>query len=139
MPTLRRKHPCAECPWLRKSAPGYLGADNPEHFYRTSVTHERVPESAMPCHMDIDYNDPDWKDTQYPDAEMCAGTLIYFRNHLKSPRDPGMRDAVRAVEPSPHVFSSPQEFFAHHDPDADEDTIRRALWGYSPGDDLDED
>lgn len=89
----------------------------------------------MPCHMDIDYDDPDWQDTQYPDADMCAGNLIYFRNHLKTPRDPGLCAAVRAVEPSPHVFAHPGEFFAHHAPDADADTIQHALRSFPPEDD----
>ena len=90
----------------------------------------------MPCHMDIDYTDPEWKETQYPGADMCAGNLIYLRNHLKAPRDPGMHAAVRAVDPSPHVFSHPGEFFDHHTPGHDQDMVQRALWPYSPeGDD----
>ena len=134
MPQLRRKHPCSECPWLRRSAPGYLGADDPEHFYRASVTQERTPASAMPCHMEIDYSDPDWVHTQYPDADICAGNLVYFRNYMKSPRDPEMNAAVRSVSPSPHVFSTPGEFLTHHAGGYDDDAIRRVTQGWTPED-----
>jgi hypothetical protein len=34
----------------------------------------------------IDYSDPEWPETQYPHVDLCAGGLIYFRNHLKQPR-----------------------------------------------------
>ena len=115
MPKLGRKHPCAGCPWLRTSWPGYLGDDVPVHFYRMSVT----CENDMPCHEQIDYSDPDWIENQFPSADRCAGNLIYFRNHLKSPRRPELDEAVRAVKPSPHVFQWAEEFMAHHAPGED--------------------
>lgn len=127
MPKLGRKHPCAACPWLRASCPGYLGEDDPENFYRASVTRENL----MPCHEQIDYGDPDWKDTQLPRADFCAGNLIYYRNHLKVPRRPELAEAVRAVEPSQHVFSWPQEWFAHHAPGEDAGELAsRAQWPF---------
>lgn len=128
MPELGRRTPCAECPWLRRSRRGYLGDDNPENFYRTSVTQEQ----HMPCHEQIDYTDPDWLETQYPGTDLCAGNLIYFKNHVKMPRDPELAEAVRAVQKSLHVFSWPKEFFAHHAPDADPDIIKRAQWPVPP-------
>lgn len=127
MPRLGRITPCPVCPWLRRCAPGYLGADSPEHFYRTSVTQEQM----MPCHDQIDYDDPDWLTTQLPDVDLCAGNLIYYRNHEKMPRSQRLADAVRAVSRSRHVFTSPEEFFAHHAPGADSGIVSRAQWPYA--------
>lgn len=80
------------------------------HFYRTSIT----GETHMPCHMQIDYTDPEWQETQLPHVDLCAGTLIHFRNICKSPRNAELAAAVRAVEPSPHVFTRSAEWFEHH-------------------------
>lgn len=130
MPELGRTTPCAECPWLKKSAPGYLGADNPEHFFRASVTRE----NEMPCHMQIDYDgDPGWLVNQFPYVDYCAGNLIFYKNWLKTPRRMKLCEAVRAVKTSPHVFQDPEEFFAHHAPEADAGIVRRALWALRPG------
>jgi hypothetical protein len=126
MPELGRKHPCSSCPWLKKSEPGYLGADDPEHFFRASVTRE----SEMPCHEQVDYGDEDWLKTQLPHVDFCAGNLIFYRNWLKMPRSPKLYEAVRAVQPSKHVFATPEEFFAHHAPEEDPCIIERALWPY---------
>jgi len=122
MPKLGRKTPCPGCPWLKISRRGYLGEDEPESFYRGAITNE----NDWPCHEQIDYADPEWLTTQLPDADLCAGQLIHFRNHLKMPRDPEMAEAVRAVKTSRHVFQQPEEFMRHHMPDADDDVIKRA-------------
>jgi hypothetical protein len=112
MPKLERTKPCAGCPWLRRSVlpDGYLGADNPLHFYRASVAQEQ----HMPCHEAIDYEDPDWLTTQFPDAPYCAGTLIFFRNFLKVPRDPVLAAAVRSVNQLRFVFTNPEGFMRRH-------------------------
>lgn len=121
MPKLGRKTPCPGCPWLRISRRGYLGEDEPESFYRGAITNE----SPWPCHEQINYKDPEWAATQLPDADLCAGQLIFFRNHLKMPRGPEMADAVRQVKPSRHVFKHPEEFVRHHAPDADDETVKQ--------------
>lgn len=131
MPKLGRTTPCAECPWLRRSARGYLGTDDPEHFYRVSVAQEQ----HMPCHMEIDYEDPDWLDNQMSDVDYCAGNLIYYRNHCKRPRNPVLNAAVNAVKASPHVFSWAIEFITHHmpmenDPEKLCMAAKRAEWPY---------
>ena len=132
MPKLGRKTPCAECPWLRKSTAGYLGHDNPVHFYRVSVAQEQ----HMPCHMTIDYDgDPNWMENQLPDADLCAGNLIYYKNFCKLPRNGDLAAAVGAVQASPHVFGRPEEFMAHHVLDATPETAaelaKRASWPYA--------
>lgn len=123
MPELGRTTPCSECPWRVTSKRGYLGDDNPEHFYRTSVTRE----GEMPCHEQIDYDDPEWKETQLPNVDLCAGNLIYFRNNYKGPRRPKLAAAVQAVKQSKAVFSWPWEFLAHHMPGATEQEVKEAV------------
>lgn len=110
MPVLGRTTPCRDCPWLRKSTPGWLGDDNPEHFYWAAVT----AEVEMPCHAQINYGDEDWDEVQLPGVDLCAGNLIYFRNHMKVPRNPVLATAVTAVLRSAAVFSWPHEFLGHH-------------------------
>ena len=122
MPVLGRTTPCAQCPWRKTSTRGYLGADNPKHFYFTSITAER----EMPCHEQIDYGDEIWQLTQLPDADLCAGYLIYFRNHMKMPRNPALALATLAVKNSAAVFSWPHEFLAHHMPGASKEDVDQA-------------
>jgi hypothetical protein len=135
MPKLGRKTPCIRCPWRIDSRRGYLGEDEPESFYRGAITNE----NAWPCHEQIDYSDPDWLERQVPDADICAGQLIYFRNDLKLPRDPELNAAVLAVHMSKRVFWNSEQFMRHHMPGADEETIKRmakdAKWPYPQGED----
>lgn len=126
MPQLGRTRPCAACPWLRSSLAGYLGADDPVGFYRASVTQERTLASAMPCHEQIDYEDPEWQDTQYPDTDVCAGNMAYLANHMKRPRDTGLAEAVKAVGKLPGVFSWAHEFIGHHMPGASKEEVQEA-------------
>lgn len=121
-PSLGRTTPCQHCPWRKTSLRGYLGEDEPAHFYWQSVTQE----NPMPCHEQIDYTDPDWQATQLPHVDLCAGMLIYFRNHLKTPRYAPVAAAVRAVKRSAAVFTWPQEFMRHHMPRASEEEIATA-------------
>lgn len=123
MPELGRTTPCEKCPWRKNSVRGYLGEDEPLHFYQQSVT----GEGDMPCHMVIDYADPDWLENQYPEADYCAGNLIYFRNHMKTPRRKPLAGAVARVKRSKAVFSGPREWFRHHMPLATEKEIENAV------------
>jgi hypothetical protein len=122
VPKLGRTTPCAECPWRTTSLRGYLGTDEPVHFYWQSVT----VEGMMPCHEQIDYEDPDWKQTQLPGVDLCAGNLIHFRNTMKAPRRPELAAAVRAVKASRAVFTWPWEFMAHHMPRASQEEVKAA-------------
>lgn len=105
----KRKAPCAECPFRRTSVRGYLGADNPEHFVQTAAG-----GSDLPCHMDIDYTDPDWLKTQEPDAPLCVGSLQFQNNWLSLSRLPHVAEAQRELEGNPRVFDNPEEFLIHH-------------------------
>lgn len=117
MPKLGRKTPCNDCPYRRDSARGWLGAEtDPEVFVSAALSDfmANPADIGYPCHLAIDYSDPDWKTTQLPDADLCAGALIMAANNYKLPRQPERAEAVRAVKQSPAVFRYADEFIAHH-------------------------
>lgn len=102
----QHKKPCRECPWRRNSLPGYLGASNPLEFLQTSEA-----ETRMPCHLTVDYDDPEWERKQNH-APQCAGRAIHFKNRCKNPRNRGLLTEVEADREG--VFTFPQEFIDHH-------------------------
>lgn len=132
MPVLGRLTPCLGCPWRRDSLRGYLGADEPVHFYWQSVT----AEGEMPCHEQVDYEDPGWQESQLPRADFCAGNLIHYKNTMKVPRRETVAAAVQAVRKSAQVFTWAHEFLAHHMPGASREQVavaaRRATWATGP-------
>jgi hypothetical protein len=126
MPKLDRRYPCSDCPWRRNSRRGWLGEDKPVSFFRSTITNE----GEFPCHLDINYDDPNWRKTQLANASLCAGQLIFFRNWLKTPRIPVLAAAVRAVHTSRKVFETPTEFLRHHAANFDEKMVQWALWPF---------
>lgn len=101
--------PCAECPWRKTSAPGWLGASTPEQFLAQAEA-----EIKMPCHCAVDYERPDWEE-QSEVAPRCAGHAIYLRNRCKMPVEPGLAEFVRAVaQDYGSVFGNGQQFLEHH-------------------------
>ncbi len=110
MPRLDHLKPCPVCPFLRTSAAGYLGEATPVDFVEATLN-----ECEMPCHEEIDYNDPDWEEEQLPDAALCAGALIFMRNQCKLPRDPELAAACKSVAADREaVFLNRAEFLSHH-------------------------
>ncbi len=97
--------PCKECPFRRASLPGYLGEDAPEAFVYTAMS-----EQFMPCHLEVDYEDDDWRDG-LDEVHQCSGRAIFMTHICKLPRDPAL-----ALLPADHkrIFSTPQEFLDHH-------------------------
>ncbi len=110
MPRLHSLEPCSKCPFLRTSAPGWLGASTPKGFMQSVF----MQECHMPCHGEIDYEKSDWREKQLPEAPLCAGSLIMMRNACKMPRDDYLAKAVGAVCSSEDVFKTPVEFIKHH-------------------------
>lgn len=111
MPKLKHKTPCAECPFRRASAPGYLGTSHPDEFNSATVH----GEEHMPCHMAIDYEKKDWASRQLPNAAHCAGSLIFLKNQCKMPHDPVLRERMDEVEKdTATVFNWNHEFLKHH-------------------------
>lgn len=117
MPQSIRKGPCSQCPFRRRAAAGWLGSSGPAQFLIATVGAAlggTLQESAMPCHVDIDYADEDWQVTQYPDSSVCAGGLQMLNNANIEPLDPAFRDACAEVGTNPKVFGTGQEFYDHH-------------------------
>lgn len=125
MPCVKHTKPCRDCPWRRNAVPGWLGSsvDAEQDFVANALAD--VSDEPLPCHSTINYDDPDWKASQYPDAALCAGALIFARNTAKLPRDPAKADAVLSVQADhDRVFSSAEQFLDHH---RGADALTRAL------------
>ena len=101
--------PCAQCPWLRTSLPGWLGNSTPEEFMEQAEADIR-----MPCHIHVDYERDDWEQ-QAEKAPRCAGHAIFLRNRFKAPRERELYEFTHLVTPDKiTVFQWPQEFLDHH-------------------------
>lgn len=99
---------CSQCPFKKDSAPGWLGSSCPEEFIDATLS-----ENDMPCHLGVDYDDEDWLD-KLDDVPRCAGSLVFFRNNCKLPRNPELCNAVSKVKVDNTVFSFKHEFLEHH-------------------------
>lgn len=83
---------CSDCPWSRKSLPGWLGGEPADTWIK-----EAHSDSLVPCHVISN--------------QQCAGIAIYRANVCKTPRYPGV---LRLPANSTSVFSTPAEFIQHH-------------------------
>lgn len=103
---MQHKKPCGECPFRRKSLPGYLGANDVSDFSSMAMS-----EQHMPCHSLVDYEDDNWQ-TEQEQVEGCAGRSIMWRNQCKLPHP---NSPVPLLEPDKEtVFSNIREFTQHH-------------------------
>lgn len=93
--------PCAECPWRRASAPGWLGPFDAQEW--VALVHS---EDAVACHMTIS-KDGSWDGG----VRQCAGAARYRKNVCKLPRDPQVACGPLDRET---VFTSSAEFLQHH-------------------------
>lgn len=104
---LRHKTPCNECPFRRKSLPGYLGNATPEEFLGATLN-----DTPMPCHKTVDYTKKTWRKSLGTErVAHCAGSLIFYANMCKLHRD---RSMPRLEKDRENVFSRPDEFLKHH-------------------------
>jgi hypothetical protein len=101
---------CNDCPFRRKSMPGWLGGSSPEGFIDCIQRDE-----PLPCHQTIDYDDEHWLAKwmlqRAGKQKMCAGSLVFMANKLQRAHTPGFptlpKDTVT-------VFSNSVEFVRHH-------------------------
>jgi len=108
MTVLKNKTFCQYCPFRRQSVAGYLGDSTPSAFLWATQR-----EQHMPCHIAIDYENPDWED-QLKAAAHCTGSLIFLKNSCTLPKDPVLREMVNQVETDNNIFTWGQEFLEHH-------------------------
>lgn len=94
--------PCAECPWRRVAAPGWLGPMDADEWLE--VAHG---EAAVACHMTI----PDGGGWGVRTLQ-CAGAATFRANVCKLPHNPTI--ATGPVD-ADAVFASNAEFKAHHE------------------------
>jgi hypothetical protein len=101
------KVPCPECPWLRVSAPGWLGPYTADEWL--TLAHS---DSPIACHTTItETNEEGEGDWSHPQMRQCQGAAIFRANVFKSPRHPSIARAERDTE---MVFTWNDEFRAHH-------------------------
>ena len=87
----QHRKPCEDCPFRRKSIPGWLGGYSPDQFLQ--MAHG---ETKYNCHS--------------VGNQQCAGMAIYRANICKIPRD----KTILVLPKNKDVFSWPTEFKEHH-------------------------
>lgn len=102
----QHKHPCKTCPFRRDSEPTECPGRSPLEVY---VAQTLLP-FRIPCHELIDYDDPDWH-SNCDGVAQCAGHAMLRDAVGVADRMP---EAMLHVKHEPVVFSSLQEFWAHH-------------------------
>ena len=95
------KVPCVQCPWLRTSAPGWLGPHDPATWL--DIVHG---ESPIACHLTIDHDGQPWDQVR-----QCAGAAIFRANIWKLPHNPNIARGPRDTDT---VFAWNDEFTDHH-------------------------
>lgn len=102
--------PCNECPFRRKSAPGWLGPWEPEQLLAA------LDYEPFPCHQTIQDVGLSFEDEN---LQSCAGAAIFFNNSIKMSRQRGMAEHQKLLKEIPDevkqsVFTRPHEFIEHH-------------------------
>lgn len=105
--------PCRQCPFLKESAPGWLGSYTPE-----LILSHIMGEVPFPCHATVDYDKSDWRESieaEGTKSQACAGFLIMTRKFAKLPRDKEFgQHAMRLDRNHPDVFYMWADFVEHH-------------------------
>lgn len=103
------KKPCAKCPFSRKCPPGALGGQPPSVYVG-----QGFGPFWLPCHMKApkDKNGNFKYDTASFSNPQCVGAAMY---RDLTDRAELMPEQIMKVPGDPElVFTSPEEFFAHH-------------------------
>ncbi len=106
---------CKECPFRRKSAPGYLGAASYDpHAFLAPHYHGDL---RLPCHMRVDWDNrkKNKKGFTPEDAPLCRGFVIFMKNNVKYADNPEVRAAMETVEVDrENILGWQHEFIDHH-------------------------
>ena len=115
MPTFERKTMCDECPFRKKSLPGWLGPHSIDDI-------EKVVQSDEPfiCHKSIaemiESGIPEGDPQLEEEGEHCVGMLRYRNAMCKRSRDPETAQAqteIRSVDDVPVIEA--RKFREHHE------------------------
>lgn len=123
------RQPCRECPFRKKSLPGYVGGHADVMEIHTIIN----ADQKFPCHMEVtdikddllnalgeDEDDAlGMSDEQAfheatQEAGHCVGALIYMNQTCKKSRDPQISRLQVEAGKSEEVFASPIDFLGHH-------------------------
>ena len=100
---LKHKVPCAECPWRKTAAQGWLGG-HPSEMYADALANNEVPA----CHLQ-DFGPNDAR------TAMCVGALATAANHCQSLyKTDGGEEARKIVGRREDCFSHVREFYLYH-------------------------
>jgi hypothetical protein len=83
--------PCSDCPWRRKSLPGWLGPNSAQDWVDCARS-----DNSINCHVIVN--------------QQCAGAAIYRRNIAKCPRPPNLILPANRDD----VFANSKDFIDHH-------------------------
>ncbi len=113
MPVFERTKMCAECPFRKNAAPGWLGP------WTIAQLEEMIQfDHDFICHMDVRRleNEGLEKDEVDEQGQHCVGMLRYTNGLCKLSRDAEKAEAQRAlrkVEDQPTI--EPRKFREHHE------------------------
>lgn len=100
---LRHKIPCAECPWRKCAAAGWLGGFSPED-YADPVQMNEIPA----CH-----NADSGPDS--PKSSFCVGALATANNSCTQPhKTEGAIAAAKVIGKRDDCFRWVRDFYKHH-------------------------
>ena len=105
---------CPQCPFRRKSAPGYLGAMSYDPINFLAPYYHG--DQRMACHMKVDWDKQVMRHGRTPeDAPLCRGLIIFLKNSVKLPLNEEVCAAMQTVEKDTEtIFNWQHEFVAHH-------------------------
>lgn len=109
------KKPCTECPFKKKSLPGWLGeaSGDPERFLAPMEYH------ITPCHLKVKWDEAEERNLIVDGKDNpCIGALHFLANSCKLPRGariPGpYKDLMKLSIKNEDVFKWEFDFKKHH-------------------------
>jgi|ERR1700677_32632 len=110
------KKPCNECPFRKKSLPGWLGdlSGKPELFIAA------LDHTILPCHMRVEWDELEEKNLVVDGEENpCIGALQFCANSVKFPRAARLKGTkynklIEVATTNPDIFQWGADFIKHH-------------------------
>jgi hypothetical protein len=103
--------PCKECPFRKRSPPGWLGPWEAEELLMVAGRHD------LACHMTVHRGEDH---TPMPHHQACAGAALHMNNKLQVAFHPSLVELQDKLKDSPeakNVFKDTTEYLMHHAPE----------------------
>jgi hypothetical protein len=102
--------PCADCPFRRKSCPGWTGPWKPADLL------EAVGDRPFPCHKTVSHDEQRIEDDT---LQSCAGAALFLNNTGKLCQSGWTVHHQERLETAPEeirksVFGTREQFLSHH-------------------------